>query len=246
MSPRYTTLMASLPPLGGLFEAREPAISRLKLQSRLALIHPDDRRSLDLAIGLLSQGLLDTESEPATAPSTAVNPARTRGPDAELLAEARRFFAEVSNPMLRQLVSQRLDLRTVVAALRRRHRGESEPPRGREWGFGSLVATIERHWSEPTLGLGGRFPWIAEAVRLLEGNDLIGLERQLFTLIWRDLDRLGQGHNFDFEAVILYLARWSLVERWSNYDAGAAAQRFRQLVSGGLGRFTDTLALRTA
>ncbi|MEX1315761.1 MAG: DUF2764 family protein [Synechococcaceae cyanobacterium] len=242
MSPRYTTLMASLPPLGGLFEAREPAISRLKLTSRIGLLHPDDRTSLDRATGILSQSLLPEvgDGQPDGSPP-AVRPAA--GADALLLADAQRFFREVSNPLLRQLVRHRLDQRTIVAALRRRHRGESEPPRGQAWGFGPLVATIERNWSEPTLGLGGLLPWIPEAVRLLENDDLVGLERLLFALIWRELDRVGQGHHFDFEAVVVYLARWSLVERWSNYHAAAAAERFRQLVRDGLGRFTDTLAV---
>ena len=57
MSPRYTALMASLPPLGGLFEARSPAISRLKLERRLSLLEDDDRHSLDLAISILSQSM---------------------------------------------------------------------------------------------------------------------------------------------------------------------------------------------
>ncbi|MGL6134355.1 MAG: DUF2764 family protein [Prochlorococcaceae cyanobacterium] len=245
MSPRYTTLVASLPPLGGLFEAREPAISRLKLQSRLSLLHPNDRSSLDRAIGILSQGLFETSSDDggSSGGGAAQGPV---GGDALLLADTQRFFLEVSNPLLRQLVGHRLDLRTVVAALRRRHRGESEPPRDQAWGYGPLLPTIERHWSEPTLGLAGVLPWIGEALRLLESNDLIGLERLLFTLIWRELDRLAQGHNFDFEAVVIYLARWSLVERWSNYDSVAAARRFRQLVHGGLGRFTDTIAVCAA
>jgi hypothetical protein len=245
MSPRYTTLMASLPPLGGLFEAKEPAISRLKLQSRLSLLQPEDQRSLDRAVGILTLGLLDDSNDPAGKAGRRPGEGAGRG-DARLLAVTQRFFREVSNPLLRALVSRRLDLRTVVAALRRRHRGESEPPRGQAWGFGALVPTIERHWSDPTLGLGGRFPWMGEAVRLLESNDLIGLERQLFTLIWRELDQLGQGHNFDFEAVVIYLARWSLVERWSNYSSAAAAVRFRRLVTDGLGRFTDTLSVCTA
>lgn len=239
MSPRYTTLMASLPPLGGLFEAREPAISRLKLTSRIRLLHPDDRRSLDRATGILSQSLLpqvDDEEEGRAGLASAAA-------DALLLEQARRFFAEERQPLLRHLVRHRLDQRTIVAALRRRHRGESEPPRGQAWGFGPLVPTIERHWSQPALGLAGVFPWIPEAVRLLETNDLIALERLLFSLIWRELDRVGQGHHFDFEAVVVYLSRWSLVERWSNYDAGTAARRFRQLVEEGLGRFTDTLAV---
>jgi len=102
MSPRYTALMASLPPLGRLFEAREPAISRLKLQSRLTLLHPDDRRSLDRAIGILSQGLLgDADAASVRA-------------DALLLSDAQRFFAEVHHPLLRQLVRALL-LRQALA-----------------------------------------------------------------------------------------------------------------------------------
>lgn len=220
-APRYTVLMASLPPLGGLFEARSPAISLLKLQSRLTLLHPDDRHTLDLMAGFLSQAVRDDES--------------LAGPiDARLLQSARGFFAEVANPTLRQLVAHRLDLRTILAALRRRHRGESEPPTGQAWGFGPWVASIERRWKEPAFGLEAVFPWIPEVSRLLEAGDLVALERSLFAVIWKDLDRLGFGHRFDFEAVVIYLARWALVDRWSHYDAGAAVERFDALVNAAL------------
>jgi hypothetical protein len=219
--PRYTLLMASLPPLGGLFEARSPAISLLKLQSRLTLLHPDDRRTLDLLVGFLSQAVRDDDS--------------LAGPiDARLLTSARGFFAAVTNPTLRQLVSQRLDQRTLLAALRRRHRGESEPPRGQPWGFGPWLSTIERRWKEPAFGLEAVFPWIPEVSRQLEAGDLVSLERTLFGVIWRDLDRLAFGHLFDFEAVVIYVARWALVDRWSHYDAQAAQVRFADLVNASL------------
>jgi hypothetical protein len=219
--PRYTVLMASLPPLGGMFEARSPAISLLKLESRLRLLHPDDQHILELMEGFLSQAVRDDES--------------LAGPvDARLLQAAQGFFAVVSNPTLRQLVAQRLDLRTILAALRRRHRGENEPPRGQPWGFGPWVATIERRWKEPTFGLEAVFPWIRELGRLLEAGDLVTLERTLFAVIWKELDRLAFGHNFDFEAVVIYVARWALVDRWSHYDATAAQARFDNLVKASL------------
>ncbi len=222
MSPRYTALMASLPPLGQLFEARSPAISRLKLQQRLTLLHPEDRHIVDLLVGILSQSVRDE--------------ARPGGPsDPQLLEEARRFFDEVRNPTLRRLVTHRLDLRTIEAALRRRHRGEKEPPHGEAWGHGPLVPTIERHWKEPAFRLEAVFPWIPEAARLLEAGDQVGLERLLFGEIWKELDRAAFGHNFDFEAVVIYLARWALVDRWSHFDAAAAVDRFRRLIQTGLG-----------
>jgi len=222
VAPRYTLLMASLPPLGGLFEARAPAISRLKLQSRLeSLLHPEDRRTLDLLASFLSQAVRDDASlaEPI---------------DARLLQAAQSFFAQVANPTLRQLVTTRLDLRTILAALRRRHRGEHEPPRGESWGFGAWVPAIERRWKEPAFGLEAVFPWIPEVARLLEAGDLVNLERTLFTVIWKDLERLSAGHLFDVEAVIIYVARWALVDRWSRYDAAAAESRFAALVDAAL------------
>lgn len=220
-APRYTVLMASLPPLGGLFEARAPAISLLKLQSRLTLLHPDDQRILEKMEGFLSQAVRDDDS--------------LAGPiDARLLQAARGFFAAVSNPTLRRLVADRLDLRTILAALRRRHRGESDPPPGQTWGFGPWVATIEARWKEPAFGLEAVFPWIPEVSRLLEAGDLVALERTLFEVVWKDLDRLAFGHLFDFEAVVIYVARWALVDRWAHYDAEAAQARFGDLVNASL------------
>lgn len=221
VSPRYITLMASLPPLGGLFEAREPAISRLRLQKRLGLLSAPDRQLLERVRAILS------------APPLA---------DRALLAEAEACLAAVPQPAVRQLLQHRLEQRTVVAALRRRHRGEQEPPPDGSWGYGRLLAPIRRHWRHPHLGLDALCPWIGEAAALLAADDLIGLERLLFGLLWRELDRLALGHSFDLEAVVIYVARWTLVERWSSYDSTAAASRFRQLVADGLGAFADTLA----
>ena len=221
MSPRYTALMASLPPLGGLLEARAPAISMLKLESRLTLLHPEDKRTLDLMVGFLSQSVRDDESLASPV-------------DARLLESADQFFKEVSNPTLRQLVAQRLDLRTILAALRRRHRGESEPPTGPAWGFGPWVSTIQRRWKGPAFGLEAVYPWIPEVNHLLESGDLVTLERSLFGVIWKDLDHLGFGHHFDLEAVVVYVARWALVDRWSHYDARLAVTRFGALVNASL------------
>jgi hypothetical protein len=222
MSPRYTALMASLPPLGRLSDVGPPAISRLKLQKRLGLLHEDDRQTLDLITGILSPSI--REDGPPGGPS-----------DPQLLEEARRFFAEVRNPTLRRLVAHRLDMRTIEAALRRRRRGETDPPRGEAWGFGTWRATIERHWKEPAFRLETVFPWIPEAARLLEAGDLVSLERLLAREIWKELDRAAFGHNFDFEAVMIYLARWSLVDRRSHFDARPARERFRTLIRAGLG-----------
>ena len=219
---KYLTLMASLPPIGKLFEAKQTPISRLKLESRLKMLTEKDAILLNRISSLIAWSEQPME--------------RT---DAQFIAEARRFFEEVRHPILQEIVAYRLDVRTIIAALRRRHRGENNPPSGQPWGCGRWVNYIERHWREPEFHLEVIFPWVSEAYRLLNANDSVALERLQFEVNWKMLDRLETGHYFDFEAVVIYVMRWSMVDRWIRYNSEAAVERFRKLVDAGSEKFTD-------
>ncbi len=222
---QYVTLMASLPPLGQLFGTKETPISRLKLESRLKMLREEDAKLLQQIEELVHWSRLPME--------------RT---DAQILASAKRFFEEVRNPILREAVESRLELHTIVAALRRRKRGESAPSPEESWGYGSGVGNIESHWTEPAFRLEGMFPWVSEANRLLNANDSVALERLLFGVVWDKLGRLGEGHYFDFEAVVIYVLRWNLVDRWCRYEGEAAVERFRTMVDSGIEKFTNVFA----
>lgn len=222
---KYITLMSSLPPLGKLFEVKQTPISRLKLESRLKLLEEKDELLLNQIANLIAWSQQAIEQT-----------------DEEFVAEANRFLAEVRNPTLREIVACRLGVRTIMVALRRRHRGENEPPFGKPWGVGPWVSYIERHWTEPGFRLEGMFPWVSEANRLLKANDSVALEHLQFEVNWKMLDRVSAGHYFDFEAVIIYLNRWSLVDRWCRYNGDAAVERFRKLVDSGIEKFTDVFA----
>lgn len=217
--------MSSLPFLGKLFELKQPPISQLKLESRLKLLKARDKLLLNRIASLIAwpQQPLD----------------RT---DAQFVIEAKRFFEEVHSPTLREIVTHALNVRTIMVALRRRRRGENEAPIGQPWGFGRWVGYIERHWREPDFHLQGMFPWALEANRLLNDNDSVALERLLFGIHWKVLDRVGAGHYFDFEAVVIYLIRWSMVDHWCRYSGSAAFERFRKLVESGIEKFTDMYA----
>lgn len=225
MITKYITLMSSLPDLGNLFGTKQTPISRLRLEERLKLLSEKDTVLLNQIASLIAW-----QQQPME---------RT---DAEFVKEVNHFFQEVGNPTLRKIVEYRLNLRTIIAALRRRHRGESNPPIGQPWGIGGWVNYIERHWSEPGFRLEGIFPWVLEANRLLNENDSIGLERLQFGLNWKMLEQVGAGHYFDFEAVVIYLMRWSMVDRWTRYNGEAAVERFRILVDSGIEKFTDVFA----
>ncbi|MGD9409514.1 MAG: hypothetical protein PVF12_05980 [Thiohalocapsa sp.] len=214
---RYLTLLTSLPAHGPLFGAKQTPLSRLRLRKRLAWLEPED-------------------SEDLTRLATATDWHRQRFDvdDEALVQQAEQEIAQIHNTLTRDLATWRLELRTVVAALRRRRAGEPAPSGRRKWGFGRWVPHIARHWSEPHFRLERVYPWLPEAKRLMDDGDPLGLERLLLGAVWTHLERIGAGHEFDFEAVVVYVTRWDLVARWTHYDADAALTRFDALLETAL------------
>lgn len=146
---------------------------------------------------------------------------------------ARRLVPGIAHPFVRDLVTWRLELRTLMAALRRRRRGDPAPVDDR-WGFGRWLGQIRRNWGESGFRLEGAFPWLPEANRLMDAGDAVGLERLLLVTNWNHLERISDGHHFDFEAVVIYVMRWDLVARWTSYEGEQAARRFDALVAAGM------------
>ncbi len=214
---RYVTLICSLPHHGPLFGATRPPLSRIRLNEYLGQLEEPDRTDYD-TVSLLLDWSRQT---------------RMRD-DVRILQDARGLLPIVANPLAREVVQWRLEMRSAMAALRRRQRGENAAPAGRDWGYGRWLPTMVRHWSEPDLGLGRVYPWIGEARALLDTGSAVELERLLLGVVWQDLERRSEGHEFDFEAVLLYCMRWEVVARWTRYHAEAAATRFEHLVREGL------------
>lgn len=214
----YTMLLASLPHHRALFGATRPPLNRVKLESRLRVLTPEHRQTLDLVVSTLLWLSLPLGMQ-----------------DAAIVARDKAAMAALENETLRRLVLDRLEMRTCVAALRRRHAGQSSPPATRDWGYGRWVGHIMRHWSEPGFRLEGVFPWLREADRLMRAGDSLGLERLLLEALWKNLGRYAAEHEFDFEAVVIYVLRWSVIDRWTRYDGEAASRRFGALVDSALG-----------
>ncbi|MEM6486737.1 MAG: hypothetical protein AAF677_00470 [Pseudomonadota bacterium] len=213
----YVTLMASLPALGPVLSAKHAPINRVALQKRLRMLRPEHRAELKSIADLLSWARLPL-----------------LGSDAALVARARRLVPTVSAPDLAALVRHRLEMRTLVAALRRRQAGQDRPPQGEAWGYSRHLGRIEANWRDPDFGVGRIHPWLAEARTLLEKQDPQGVERILLEEAWRKAERHAIGHDFDYEAVAIYVIRWNLLDRWTRYDAEAAAARFGALVDAAL------------
>lgn len=221
---QYTMLMTSLPYHGSLFAATRPPINRVKLESRLRVLSPEHREALDLVVNAILWYRMPLGLE-----------------EAEIIARERKAMALVENETVRQIMLERLEIRTCIAALRRRLSGQTSPPAGRGWGYGRWLKHIARNWSEPSFRLDGVFPWLREADRLLRDRDTLGLERLLLETVWKALGRHAAEHEFDFEAVVIYVLRWNVIDRWTRYDSEAASQRFSALVDSALGEHAKVL-----
>lgn len=215
-SHRYAMLLSSLPYHGPLFGAKQTPLSRIRLDQRLRLLDPEDAACLST----LQQTLDWSKQDPELSDRDAVRTARQR-------------LETIQHPFARDLAVWRLELRTLIAALRRRHRGEPAP-QDDSWGLGRWLGRIRRNWDEPAFRLEGAFPWLTEAARHVAGGHALALERLVLGAVWSHLERIGEGHHFDFEAVTLYVMRWDLIARWTSYEAEAAERRFDALVDEAL------------
>ncbi|MEM1314429.1 MAG: hypothetical protein AAGI51_07750 [Pseudomonadota bacterium] len=213
----YVALVASLPALGPMLAAKAAPISAPRLEQRLRALSPEHREELDAMRSLIVFPRSSTPEE-----------------DAAFLRRARRVIATLTSPSIGKFVRERLELRTLIAALRRRAAGEDAPRPDEDWGYGRFVRRMRENWREPGFGVDRAFPMVRPAREALDKGDSAALERIALEAAWKAADRIARRHAFDFEAVALYVARWHLLQRWTRYDADAAAARFSTLVDAAL------------
>ena len=228
VSSPYIMLMASLPPLGDLFGQYQTPLTEIQLRHRLRFLTDQDSKTLSQI-----EQLVRRSKQPA------------EWTDAQIVGSAKALLDHLRSNTLKQAVEFVVNLRTIVAALRRRRLGEKSPPAQRDWGYSPWIKRIERHWAEPDFGLGTVVPWVSEARRLWENDDSVELERLILVESWKQFGRLSNGHYFDFAAVVLYVLRWSLIARRVNYDGETAQKRFNSLIDDGIGNFDQLFSNKT-
>ena len=204
----YYTLIASLPHLPAHFDVARPPITRPRLESRFRLLTEDDARTL----GQLAD-FLAWDRQPLNRS------------DDQVVLEYQRLKEATRHSLVLELMEHRIDVRTIVGALRRRRNGDGPPV-----GVGRLVEPIRRSWTEPWFGLQRRFDWIDAFDDQMRSGEAVTAERVLYETTWQTWCRLAARFTFSFEAVLLYWARWEIVERWTSRDAAAGQTRFDQLI----------------
>jgi len=226
MSDQYITLIASLPPhLPNLFATKQTPLSQIKLDERLQMLEQQDANDLAVIENLLYWDCMAMDTF-----------------DAEMIKRGLQAEKQIDNEFIKKIVLWRLEERTFTAALRRRHLGQSAPMLNEKWGFGRWLQQITTHWNEASFGLAEQFPWLAEAEMLLQEQNYLGLERLLLARVWDHYGRVVGAHYFDFEAVVVYVLRWDVIDRWSHYNIDKAEKRFNEMATSALGDYARMFA----
>ncbi|WP_170750526.1 hypothetical protein [Ruegeria lacuscaerulensis] len=216
----YIALISSLPGSERLFVAKQPPISRLRLDRRLRALTPEDVKVLQVLEHALNWGDYDMDVT-----------------DVQAIERCKAALGDIPQPTLQKLFLERMDLRTAVAALRLRKQGGSSP--AGTFGMGRWVRHIPANWSDPTFKLESSMPWLKEAHQLLEAEDPLGLERLLLSVSHKQLKRHAARHLFDFEAVAIYVLIWNIFDRWAQSNAQDAATRFEKLAQQAMADVAD-------
>ena len=84
---------------------------------------------------------------------------------------------------------------------------------------------------------GGEFEEAAAVESVLEESDLISREKGLDEVVWQKADSLSTFHYFDLTAVLAYVAKLHIVDRWLALDPEKGRELFRKLVQEVKGTF---------
>jgi len=209
----YYTVVASFPHLPYFANTERLPLSRLRLEQRLRMLDADETRQIFQAEFLVGWRL----------------PAGKVG-GGNIAASYKTGLQSIGQPVLREFVEYRLDIQTVLAALRIRQAGRDPQQHPGTWGIGRWVKHIETHWDAADFRLGTVYPWLLEAGNTLAAADAMALDRLLMDTVWRKLSHLGDINPFGFEAITAFVFKWDITQAWLLRDACAAKQRFQILI----------------
>ncbi len=216
----YYTLIPSLPALAPLAKLQELPCSTLKLEQRFTMLGEKELDQLNRALRLCQRERAGDETYS----------------DTDEVSHWKEELEAINDAKVVELVSDYLESRTLVAALRYRLAGQDS---GADFkGFGPRVWLIQRNWQQPLFGLEHQFPWLVRAREALEAGEGRALEMLLLERFWTRLWRTEQTEHFSFVAIVAYRLRWALSEYLLRWDQAAATDYFDRWAEAALDQFS--------
>lgn len=210
---QYYALIASLPYLPHFTKVERLPISQERMLARLrGMLTDEDQKDLERCINYLAWQRQPMDRS-----------------DLDIVTDYEAICSEIDNPILIEMIKGRMSDRTIKAAFRRRIKDQKPAP-GEKWGVGPWVEHIERHWNEPDFRLSMLEPWVVQLKEGLENDDALGVEKLIMERTWNRVDTLVRDREFRLEAVLAYIFKWEIMQRWLSFDSSAAKERFQELL----------------
>jgi hypothetical protein len=184
-----------------------------RLKERLTMLWPEDAKVVDNVASFIIWNRLPMERS-----------------DKEMFDAYKQLMKSIDNPVIKEMINLRIDIRTIVVALRRRYRGLPAPKSGELWGVGRWVQHIEKYWDDQNLRLAAVYPWIPQVREYLENGNALELERLQMNQVWDGMDRLADKNYFGIDVILSYLFKWDMMQRWLANNVDAAKIRFDELI----------------
>ena len=130
MSDRaYTELLCSLPHLVDPFRYQSQSISLVQLKKRMNMLQFEDYIWLGKMREVFYWGGIPLDTD-----------------EAKLVKKARHFYDQVPYRDLKNWLLWRMDIRSIIAAMRLRKNG-NQAPGHQYWGYGRYLSHIQSHWT---------------------------------------------------------------------------------------------------
>ncbi|MBV1874642.1 MAG: hypothetical protein KUG80_07665 [Gammaproteobacteria bacterium] len=227
MKNQYITLMSSLPYSGDLFKHQAAHISRYQLDKRLNLLSDKHRQLLLEIENLLHWNHLPSECS-----------------DETLIESSHILLNKIRQPDLEKVIKQRLDMRSIIAALRYRQQGIIIVEEKKDWSYGRFVEHIRRNWDHPTFQLQHRFHWLQTVYDNMLAGNTYELEKVILAESWQNLTLAETRHQYNFIAVVLYVLKWDILARWKLFDGEKSISHFNLLLDDALADIQDSLSFQ--
>lgn len=196
---QYYTLLSSLPRLKNKFKVEQTPISGMQLDKRLCLLEKDDKNLLYHIEWVLWKSIF--------MPLLSVS-------DIQIKIS---YISSKATPTIIALINSFLNVRSIIAALRIRFLNNTDTLKN-EIDLCDWKRNIIKHWHKDDFNLSGVYPDITELVGHIKSNNVLAVEDYFLTKLWTILTHAERRHYFDFEAIVIYLIRWDIVDYWSQLN----------------------------
>ncbi|KTD45256.1 V-type ATP synthase subunit A [Legionella quinlivanii] len=212
MNTPFYMLVTSLPRMPADFKIEALPISRLQLEKRLKLL-TDEQLSLLYAIeNLLWKSWYS--------PHQSVDDTKTQY----------QALDTKSSDFIRNISRWFLELRSILAAMRMRNAHLGQPDDPDHYWISRWQKRLNNQWEVSDFGLKKVYPWLPKINMEISENNTVAVEEFVLNKIWNYLAKIETGHYFDFDAIVIYLLRWNVINYWSGYRSSNLLDEVEQLI----------------